>query len=46
MTHEQKILHLLNLLDIAIEYIEAIADKDSETLAYLIEQSEEAAKWE
>lgn len=45
MTHEQKILHLLNLLDIAIEYIEAIADKDSETLAYLIEQSEGAEKW-
>ena len=44
MTHEQKILHLLNLLDIAIEYIEAIADKDSETLAYLIEQYEEATK--
>jgi hypothetical protein len=46
MTEQQKILHLLNLLDIAIEYIDTIADKDSETLAYLVEQYKGAASWE
>lgn len=38
MTNEQKILELLATLDVAITYIQAIADDDSPTLEYLLQQ--------
>lgn len=41
MTDKERADRLSDLLDIAITYIQAIADKDSETLAYLVEQYEE-----
>ena len=44
MTDRERADRLAYLLDVAITYIEAIADKDSETLAYLIEQYEEATQ--
>ena len=40
MTNEQKILELLATLDVAITYIEGIADEDSPTLEYLLQQFE------
>lgn len=44
MTDQERIDQLTYLLDMAITYIQAIADEDSETLAYLMEQYEEAAR--
>jgi hypothetical protein len=44
MTDQERANRLAYLLDMAIEYIEAIADKDSETLAYLVEQYQEIAQ--
>lgn len=38
MTNEQKILELLATLDVAITYIQEIADDDSPTLEYLLQQ--------
>lgn len=44
MTDQERIDQLAYLLDMAITYIQAIADEDSETLAYLMEQYEEATR--
>lgn len=44
MTDRERADRLAYLLDMAITYIEAIADEDSETLAYLVEQYEEVAQ--
>ena len=44
MTDQERIDQLTYLLDMAITYIQAIADEDSETLAYLMEQYEEATR--
>ena len=44
MTDRERADRLAYLLDVAITYIEAIADEDSETLAYLVEQYEEATQ--
>lgn len=44
MTQDEKILKLINLLDVAIEYIDQIADEDSETLAWLKENFEEVTE--
>ncbi len=40
MTHTEKELKLAELLDIDIEYISNIADEDSDTLQYLINEVE------
>ena len=44
MTDQERIDQLAYLLDMAITYIQAIADEDSETLAYLMEKYEEATR--
>ena len=44
MTDQERIDQLAYLLDMAITYIQDIADEDSETLAYLMEQYEEATR--
>lgn len=44
MTDQERIDQLTYLLDMAITYIQAIADEESETLAYLMEQYEEATR--
>ena len=44
LNDKERAERLAYLLDVAITYIEQIADKESETLEYLIEQYDEATQ--